>query len=112
MDHRTGRTRSHSGTGPAGTARRPAVLARVGLVLVNRAALLATLLALVFIGVELLPGDAARATSERGESAADLAQRRELLGLDKPVLERFWDWMSGLPTGELGTSAHGERSPT
>ncbi|MDQ0681205.1 MULTISPECIES: ABC transporter permease [Streptomyces] len=87
----------------------PAVLRRVGVVLVNRTALLFTLLALVFIGVELLPGDAAHATSERGESAADLAQRRALLGLDKPVLERFWDWMSGLPTGNLGTSAHGER---
>lgn len=29
-------------------------------------------------------------------------------GLDRPVLERFWDWMSGLPTGDLGTSARGE----
>ncbi|MER6011074.1 ABC transporter permease [Streptomyces bluensis] len=85
-----------------------AVLARIVVVLLKRALLLAALLALVFLGVELLPGDAAHATSERGESAADLARRRELLGLDKPVLERFWDWVSGLPAGDLGTSAHGE----
>jgi peptide/nickel transport system permease protein len=85
------------------------LLARVGLVVVKRAVLLAVLLALVFGTVELLPGDAATATSERGESAADIEERRRLLGLDRPVLERFWDWMSGLPTGDLGTSARGEK---
>ncbi|HZF92339.1 MAG TPA: ABC transporter permease [Streptomyces sp.] len=84
------------------------VLARAGAVLLKRAALLALLLALVFCTVELLPGDAANATSERGESAADIEHRRRLLGLDRPVLERFWDWMSGLPAGDLGTSARGE----
>ncbi|OSZ59823.1 ABC transporter permease [Streptomyces pharetrae CZA14] len=90
--------------------RHPALpaLARTGAVLLKRAALLALLLALVFCTVELLPGDAAGATSERGESAADIEQRRRLLGLDRPVPERFWDWMSGLPAGDLGTSARGE----
>ena len=77
-------------------------------VLARRLLLLAVLLAAVFAAVELLPGDAATATSERGESAADLAARRRLLGLDRPVAERFWDWMTGLPTGDLGTSARGE----
>ncbi|MEV5343992.1 ABC transporter permease [Streptomyces sp. NPDC052676] len=85
----------------------PALLG-AGALLLKRAALLALLLALVFCTVELLPGDAARATSERGETAADIEHRRELLGLDRPVPERFWDWMSGLPTGDLGTSARGE----
>ncbi|MEU2060883.1 ABC transporter permease [Streptomyces sp. NPDC013455] len=100
--------------GPAGDdAPRPApavarLLLRVAGVLARRVALLAVLLALVFAAVELLPGDAATATSERGESAADLAERRRLLGLDRPVLERFREWMTGLPTGDLGTSARGE----
>ncbi|GGR62649.1 ABC transporter permease [Streptomyces aurantiogriseus] len=85
------------------------VFARAGVLLLKWASLLALLLALVFLTVELLPGDAATATSERGESAADLAARRELLGLDRPVLERFLDWMTGLPTGDLGTSARGEQ---
>ncbi|MER8037158.1 ABC transporter permease [Streptomyces hydrogenans] len=76
--------------------------------LARRALLLAALLATLFAAVELLPGDAATATSERGESSADLAERRRLLGLDRPVLERFADWMTGLPTGDLGTSARGE----
>ncbi|WP_197358403.1 ABC transporter permease, partial [Streptomyces clavuligerus] len=80
----------------------------LGGVLARRALLLAVLLAAVFAAVELLPGDAATATSERGENAADMAARRELLGLDRPVHIRFADWMTGLPTGDLGTSARGE----
>ncbi|MFF0383546.1 ABC transporter permease [Streptomyces sp. NPDC004286] len=71
--------------------------------------MLVVLLALVFAAVELLPGDAAGAASERGESAADLAARRHLLGLDRPVWERFADWMTALPTGDLGTSARGQK---
>ncbi|MDH6577268.1 ABC transporter permease [Kitasatospora sp. MAP5-34] len=74
---------------------------------VRRLALLTVLLATVFAAVSLLPGDAATATSERGESATDLAARRAALGLDRPLAERFWDWLAGLPTGDLGTSAHG-----
>ncbi|MFK4111335.1 ABC transporter permease [Streptomyces sp. NPDC002176] len=71
--------------------------------------MLVVLLALVFAAVELLPGDAAGAASERGESAADLAARRHLLGLDRPMWERFADWMTALPTGDLGTSARGQK---
>ncbi|MDX2682918.1 ABC transporter permease [Streptomyces sp. NY05-11A] len=97
---------------PGRPARAPApvlLLARLGTTLLKRLILLALLLALVFCTVELLPGDAANATSERGESAADLAARRELLGLNRPVLERFRDWMTALPTGDLGRSARGEK---
>ncbi|GAB2855917.1 ABC transporter permease [Streptomyces deserti] len=89
----------------------PAVVRAAGQVagvLARRVLLLAVLLAVVFTAVELLPGDAATATSERGESAADVAERRRLLGLDRPVPERFWAWMTGVPTGDLGTSARGE----
>ncbi|GFE26470.1 ABC transporter permease [Streptomyces nigrescens] len=87
-----------------------AVLRTGGLfaLLARRMLLLAALLAAVFAAIELLPGDAATATAERGESPADLGHRRHLLGLDRPVLTRFADWMTGLPTGDLGTSAHGE----
>ncbi|TVL90301.1 ABC transporter permease [Streptomyces sp. SAJ15] len=90
---------------------RPWLLAPLRLValLARRALMLAVLLATLFAAVELLPGDAATATAERGESAADIAQRRELLGLDRSVVERFADWMTGLPTGDLGTSARGEQ---
>ncbi|MER8046736.1 ABC transporter permease [Streptomyces sp. NPDC094032] len=71
--------------------------------------MLVVLLAAVFAAVELLPGDAATASAERGESAADLAQRRHLLGLDRPLWQRFADWMTALPSGDLGTSARGQK---
>ncbi|MEV0611686.1 ABC transporter permease [Nonomuraea sp. NPDC050404] len=85
-----------------------AALTRLGWVLARRVALLAALLALVFAVVEALPGDAAEATSERGESAADVERRRVLLGLDQPLVWRFLRWMAGLPAGDLGVSARGE----
>ncbi|MFF0445429.1 ABC transporter permease [Streptomyces sp. NPDC004609] len=99
--------------GPDAAIRRPArrllsgALRLTGLV-ARRLLLLAVLLAAVFAAVELLPGDAASATSERGESAADRERRRVLLGLDRPVATRFAEWMTGLPTGDLGTTARGE----
>ncbi|GLV87338.1 metal transporter [Streptomyces lavendulae subsp. lavendulae] len=94
-----------SETGPArilrvaGRAARPAA---------HRLVLLVVLLAAVFAAVGLLPGDAAGATADRGASAAELAARRTALGLDRPWPERFWDWMTALPTGDLGTTARGE----
>ncbi|MFF2847222.1 ABC transporter permease [Streptomyces sp. NPDC058001] len=99
-----------AGTGPATARRHPLpLLGRLAAAVGRRLLMLAVLLALVFAAVELLPGDAATATSERGESAADIAARRHLLGLDRPVWERFRDWMTGLLTGDLGVSARGEK---
>ncbi|MFI6800388.1 ABC transporter permease [Streptosporangium canum] len=76
--------------------------------LAGRAALLAALLAVVFATVEFLPGDAAGSTVDRGASAADVAARRAELGLDRPLWSRFLDWMTALPTGDLGVTARGE----
>ncbi|MCF6467046.1 ABC transporter permease [Nonomuraea sp. MG754425] len=91
----------------ASAASAVAVLRGVVRLVLVRVSLLVALLALVFAAVELLPGDAATATAERGESAADLAARRHLLGLDQPLWTRFAAWMTALPTGDLGVSAHG-----
>ncbi|MEV6728238.1 ABC transporter permease [Streptomyces sp. NPDC051364] len=96
------------GTTGAATAPRR-VLLRLAAAVARRALMLVILLAAVFAAVELLPGDAASASSERGDSAADVAARRHLLGLDRPVWERFADWMTALPTGDLGTSARGQK---
>ncbi|GCD41047.1 metal transporter [Streptomyces paromomycinus] len=110
---------TETGTRPAEAPVRPvpklaarragALAARAAAVLAKRVLMLVVLLALVFAAIELLPGDAATATAERGEGAAGVAARRRLLGLDRPVWERFWDWITALPTGDLGTSARGER---
>ncbi|MFD7326969.1 ABC transporter permease, partial [Streptomyces sp. NPDC059875] len=91
-------------TAPLGTRLLPLAAA-----VARRALMLVILLGVVFIAVELLPGDAATASSERGDSAADVEARRHLLGLDRPVWERFADWMTALPTGDLGTSARGQK---
>jgi len=96
--------------GTAAAPRRPRRWAvRVAGALAHRVLMLVVLLALVFAAVELLPGDAATAGSERGATTADITARRHQLGLDRPVWERFWDWMTALPAGDLGTSAQGQK---
>ncbi|WP_280270151.1 ABC transporter permease [Nocardia wallacei] len=75
------------------------VLRRVGLLLV--------LLTLVFCAVSVLPGDAARAALDRGASPETVAAKRHELGLDRPLPQRFWSWLSGLVTGDFGATAHG-----
>jgi peptide/nickel transport system permease protein len=58
----------------------------------------------VFTVLDVLPGNAAEVmlgASATPESVAALSAR---LGLDRPALVRYGDWMKGLATGELGTS--------
>ena len=59
---------------------------------------------LVFASTEILPGDVAETVL--GKDAPDdvVAAMRERLGLDRPAYERYWDWLRGLLTGDLGTS--------
>jgi peptide/nickel transport system permease protein len=61
--------------------------------------------AVVFLGMEALPGDAA--TAALGEQSAQpevVAQVRHQFGLDRPVLERYGDWLAGFVQGDLGQS--------
>jgi peptide/nickel transport system permease protein len=77
------------------------------------AAAVLTLLAvsiLVFAGTELLPGDAASAVLGKTATGEQLAELRELMGLDRPAVERYLDWLGGLLTGDLGNSAAGYAS--
>ena len=83
-------------------------LSRFAGMVAQRAAMLLMLAGVVFVAVELLPGDMASVTSERGTSAAALAARRAELGLDDPLAVRFVRWLGGLVTGDLGVSARGE----
>lgn len=55
---------------------------------------------LVFLALDVLPGDAASGQPATAEQAARL---REQYGLDRPVLVRFGDWLGGLVSGDLGT---------
>jgi len=59
---------------------------------------------LVFLVLKMTPGDPARivAGSEADEAAVE--QIREELGLNKPVLKQYIDYMLGLLHGDMGTS--------
>ena len=35
------------------------------------------------------------------------AEQRALLGLDKPVLQRYWDWLTGVLQGDFGNNVSG-----
>lgn len=77
------------------------------MLLLRRAGLLILLLAMAFLAVNALPGDAALATMDRTAAPAEVAARRVQLGLDQPVLVRLGHWLGGLATGDLGMSARG-----
>jgi peptide/nickel transport system permease protein len=62
---------------------------------------------LVFVGTEMLPGDAASALLGKSASPTELAEMRELMGLDEPATQRYGEWLGGLLTGDLGNSAAG-----
>src|SRR5262245_29188185 len=59
---------------------------------------------IIFAATQALPGDAARSILGRSAQPESLAALRKQLGLDKPVLTQYWDWISGVFTGDLGTS--------
>src|ERR671910_751267 len=59
---------------------------------------------LVFALIHLVPGDPAQAMLGDGASAADVADLRARLGLDRPLLEQYARFMGGLVEGDLGTS--------
>src|SRR5690349_11508274 len=54
--------------------------------------------------MQLVPGDPASIIAGQSASDADIAHVREVLGLDRPFLERLWDWYVGLAHGDLGQS--------
>jgi len=59
----------------------------------------------VFLLVQLLPSDPA-VVAAGGESATPqaIAQAREDLHLDDPILTQYWRWLSGAVQGDLGDS--------
>ncbi len=71
------------------------------------AALAATLLAasiVVFLVLEILPGNAAQVLlgpDAAPEAVAELARK---LGLDQSAWQRYWHWIAGLLTGDMGLS--------
>ncbi|NDV53508.1 MULTISPECIES: ABC transporter permease [Roseobacteraceae] len=59
---------------------------------------------LVFAGTEILPGDVAGAILGQSATPESLAALRSELGLDVPALQRYFDWLGGILTGDMGRS--------
>jgi ABC-type dipeptide/oligopeptide/nickel transport system permease component len=59
---------------------------------------------LVFSLIHLVPGDPVAAMLGESASPADLGDLRAKLGLDRPLLSQYGDFLSGLVVGDLGTS--------
>jgi len=58
----------------------------------------------VFMVVRLVPGDPAELVAGEEAPPERVAQIRHDLGLDRPVIEQYADWLTGLLQGDLGVS--------
>lgn len=68
---------------------------------------LVALSAVVFLLTSLLPGDAADVLFNDKAGTRQIAQVRDEMHLDQPLLQRFWEWAGDLLTGDPGTSLTG-----
>ncbi|MBI4339573.1 MAG: ABC transporter permease [Chloroflexi bacterium] len=62
---------------------------------------------IIFFATRFLPGDVATIMlgQEGGTiSDHDISDLRHRLGLDEPLYKQYWEFMSGIPRGNLGTS--------
>jgi len=66
--------------------------------------LLLAVSALIFFGVEALPGDTAQAMLGQSATPEALANLREKMGLNEPLLARYFHWLYGFVTGDLGVA--------
>lgn len=60
---------------------------------------------IIFVALRLLPGDVAQMIGGTSASPAQIAALRYELGLDRPWPVQYLDWLGGVVTGDLGTSA-------
>lgn len=58
----------------------------------------------IFMYIHMIPGDPARMQAGMDATAEEVALVREQLGLDKPLLTQYVEYMAGLFTGDLGNS--------
>ncbi|AFV90636.1 MAG: ABC transporter permease [Acidipropionibacterium acidipropionici] len=83
------------------------LLSKVGGALIS----LVLVIILGFFLFKLMPGDpVASMAKERPMTAAQMDQLREQLGLNKPMIEQFWDYLVNVFTLNFGTSYVYEQS--
>jgi peptide/nickel transport system permease protein len=64
---------------------------------------------LIFAATEVLPGDVATAVLGQGATPDTVAAFRKEVGLDRPPLVRYWDWLSHAVQGDFGTALTNKR---
>ena len=82
----------------------PAILKLVAQRLALGILLLLAVSVLIFAGTQLLPGDVAQAILGQSATPEALANLRAELGLNEPAYIRYFDWLGGVLTGDLGTA--------
>jgi peptide/nickel transport system permease protein len=82
------------------------VLQRIGIGLLT----LLVVSVLVFAGTEILPGDVAEIVLGQSATPENLAKLRAELGLDKPAVVRYFEWLGDMITFDLGVSKAGGAS--
>ena len=76
------------------------ILQRLGLGLLT----LLVVSIVIFTAVNMLPGDFAQAILGQGATPEAVAAIRIDLGLDKPPVTRYFEWLGGALRGDLGNS--------
>ncbi|GAB3622326.1 ABC transporter permease [Mariniluteicoccus endophyticus] len=64
---------------------------------------------LIFVACQALPGDVAQVMLGQNASPQAVEALRAKLGLDRPFLVRYGEWLGGMATGDLGTSVLSRR---
>lgn len=82
------------------------VLKRLGLGFVT----LLVISVIIFSAVEMLPGDIAQAVLGQGATKENVAAMREQLGLDRPAVVRYFEWLGHALTGDFGRSLVTQKS--
>ncbi len=66
--------------------------------------LLLAVSALIFAGTQVLPGDVAQTILGQSATPETLANLRREMGLNDPAVVRYFRWLGGVLTGDLGTA--------
>lgn len=97
----------------AGVEQRAMIGAGIPALILQRLAIsLGLLLAMsvvIFAGTELLPGDVAESILGQSATPEAIANLRTELGLDRPALHRYFEWLAGILQGDLGMSLSGRQ---
>jgi peptide/nickel transport system permease protein len=76
------------------------VLERLGLGLIS----LFLVSIVIFLSIQMLPGDFAQAILGQSATPETVAAYRHEVGLDRPPLERYFTWIGGVVQGDFGAS--------